>query len=58
MKWTQYFTDEGHALHGNYWCDPELFDMPGNLGCALMLDDEALVLSQFADIGTSLRIRP
>ena len=29
VLWTQYFTNDGHALHGNYWRDPELFGMPG-----------------------------
>jgi len=57
VKWTQYFTNEGHALHGNYWRDPELFGMPGSHGCVSMLDDQALLLWQFADIGTPLRIR-
>ena len=38
VKWTQYFTNEGHALHGNYWRDPELFGMPGSHGCVSMLD--------------------
>jgi hypothetical protein len=30
---------------------------PGNHGCVSMLDDQALLLWQFADIGTPLRIR-
>ncbi len=57
VKWTQYFTNEGHALHGNYWRDPELFGMPGSHGCVSMRDEQALLLWQFAEIGTPLRIR-
>jgi lipoprotein-anchoring transpeptidase ErfK/SrfK len=56
VLWTQYFTNEGHALHGNYWRDPELFGMPGSHGCVSLLDDQALELWQFADIGTPLLI--
>ena len=44
-------------LYGDYWRDPELFGMPGSHGCVSMLDDQALFLWQFADIGTPLRIR-
>jgi lipoprotein-anchoring transpeptidase ErfK/SrfK len=57
VKWTQYFTNEGHALHSNYWRDPELFGMPGSHGCVSMLDEQALLLWQFAEIGAPLRIR-
>ena len=49
--------NEGDALHGNYWRDPDLFGMPGSHGCVSMLDDQAGVLWQFAEIGTPLRIR-
>ena len=31
--------------------------MPGSHGCVSMLDEQALLLWQFADIGTPLRIR-
>ena len=56
VKCTQYFTNEDHALHGNYWRDPDLFGMPGSHGCVSMLDDQTLLLWQFTKVGTPLRI--
>jgi hypothetical protein len=53
------WADEYRAYFGlsNYWRDPELFGMPGSHGCVSMLDEQALLLWQFAEIGTPLRIR-
>ncbi len=40
VKYTQYFTNDGQAIHENYWRDPELFGIPSSHGClGLALDD-------------------
>lgn len=56
IKWTQYFTADGQAIHHNYWRDPALFGMPSSHGCLGMLEPDARFFWDFATIGTRLVI--
>src|SRR6476469_8704531 len=33
VRWTQYFTADGSAIHENSWRDPATFGIPGSHGC-------------------------
>lgn len=52
MRWTQYFTADGSAIHENYWRDPATFGIPGSHGCVGMSSSEAAWFWQWADVGT------
>lgn len=56
IKWTQYFTADGQAIHHNYWRDPALFGMPASHGCLGMLEPDARWFWDWASIGTPLVI--
>jgi lipoprotein-anchoring transpeptidase ErfK/SrfK len=53
---TQYFTQDGAAIHGNYWRSPSLFGMPGSHGCIGMLPADAAWFWNFATVGTPIVI--
>lgn len=42
IRWTQYFTKDGQALHENFWRDPDLFGVPSSHGCLGMVAQDAL----------------
>ncbi len=52
VKWTQYFTTAGDAIHGNYWRNPELFGIPSSHGCLGMPDANAKQFWDWASVGT------
>jgi lipoprotein-anchoring transpeptidase ErfK/SrfK len=54
IKWTQYFTDDGQAIHHNYWRDPALFGIPSSHGCLGMLESDAKWFWDWTTIGTPL----
>lgn len=54
IKWTQYFTADGQAIHHNYWRDPALFGIPSSHGCLGMLEPDARFFWDFAALGTPL----
>lgn len=54
IKWTQYFTADGQAIHHNYWRDPALFGIPSSHGCLGMLEPDARWFWDWAEIGTPL----
>lgn len=56
IKWTQYFTSDGQAIHHNYWRDPALIGVPSSHGCLGMLESDARWLWEWASIGTLLVI--
>ena len=56
VKWTQYFTNGGAALHTNYWRSPVLFGMPSSHGCLGMIERHAKWLWDWANIGTPINI--
>jgi lipoprotein-anchoring transpeptidase ErfK/SrfK len=57
VLYTQYFTNEGHALHYNYWVDPAAFgSFPTSHGCIGLTLDDAKYFWDFASIGTPIVI--
>jgi len=56
VRYVQYFTNDGAAIHENYWRRPATFGMPGSHGCIGMLAADALWFWNFATVGTPLVI--
>lgn len=56
VLYTQYFTDEGHAIHYAWWRTPETIGRPGSHGCLNVLLDDAAFLWDWADVGTPVII--
>jgi lipoprotein-anchoring transpeptidase ErfK/SrfK len=56
VRWVQYFTDDGAAIHENYWRRPATFGMPGSHGCIGLLPADATWFWDFATVGTPLVI--
>jgi lipoprotein-anchoring transpeptidase ErfK/SrfK len=56
VRFTQYFTQDGAAIHENYWRRPALFGMPGSHGCIGLLPADAAWFWEFAAVGTPLVI--
>ncbi len=58
VRWTQYITNGGVALHENYWRDPALFGIPSSHGCLGLLPDDAKWFWTWADVGTPVVVHP
>jgi lipoprotein-anchoring transpeptidase ErfK/SrfK len=57
VMYTQYFTDEGHALHDNYWQPDSVFGSQATShGCVGMRLDDAEFLWNFLTIGSRVVI--
>jgi lipoprotein-anchoring transpeptidase ErfK/SrfK len=56
VRWAQYFTADGSAIHENYWRNPASFGMPGSHGCIGMTSPDAAWFWDFATLGTPLLI--
>jgi lipoprotein-anchoring transpeptidase ErfK/SrfK len=56
VRYVQYFTNDGGAIHENYWRRPATFGMPGSHGCIGMTPADAAWFWQFATTGTPLVI--
>ena len=52
VRWAQYFTASGAALHENYWRDPALFGIPSSHGCLGLLPRDADWFWNWASVGT------
>jgi L,D-transpeptidase-like protein len=52
VRWTQYFTSDGKALHENYWKPRDEFGIPSSHGCAGLVAEDARFFWDWADIGT------
>jgi lipoprotein-anchoring transpeptidase ErfK/SrfK len=51
VRWTQYFTSDGKALHENYWKRRDEFGIPSSHGCAGLVAEDAQFFWNWADIG-------
>ena len=51
VLFTQYFTNDGAALHYNYWGPPFGFGRPGSHGCLGMMYDDSKFFWDWADLG-------
>jgi hypothetical protein len=56
VRWTQYFTSDGQAIHENFWRDPALFGIPSSHGCLGMAAGDALWYWLWAGQGTPLSV--
>jgi hypothetical protein len=56
VRWTQYFSPDGSAIHENYWRNPASFGLPGSHGCIGMLPTDAAWFWSFANLGTPIVI--
>lgn len=56
VLFTQYFTDEGHAIHFAWWRTPETIGRPGSHGCLNLLLDDSQFFWDWAEIGTPIII--
>lgn len=57
VLWTQYFTDEGHALHDNYWRPLSVFGHEATShGCVGMVEEDANFLWSFVGDGSLVNI--
>ena len=52
VRWTQYFSSDGKALHENYWKASDQFGIPSSHGCAGLLSADAQFLWDWASVGT------
>lgn len=57
VLYTQYFTNEGHALHYSWWKTPESFGTPSSHGCVSETLKDAEYFWNFANVGTRVTIR-
>ena len=51
VRWTQYFSSDGKALHENYWKPRDEFGIPSSHGCAGLVAEDARFFWDWADIG-------
>jgi hypothetical protein len=51
VRWTQYFSNDGKALHENYWKPRDEFGIPSSHGCAGLVAEDAKFLWDWAAIG-------
>jgi hypothetical protein len=51
VRWTQYFSADGKALHENYWKPRDEFGIPSSHGCAGLVAEDALFFWNWAALG-------
>ena len=56
VRWTQYFSADGKALHENYWKPTDQFGIPSSHGCAGLLPADAQFLWDWASVGTPVLV--
>lgn len=54
IRWTQYFTADGKALHENYWKPRDEFGMPSSHGCVGLVAEDASFFWDWAQVGTPI----
>ncbi|MBV9354499.1 MAG: L,D-transpeptidase [Chloroflexi bacterium] len=54
VRWTQYFSDDGKALHENYWKPRDEFGIPSSHGCAGLVAEDAKFMWDWAAIGVPI----
>jgi lipoprotein-anchoring transpeptidase ErfK/SrfK len=56
VRWTQYFSADGMALHENYWKAADTFGIPSSHGCAGLVSADAQFFWDWATVGTPIVI--
>jgi hypothetical protein len=54
VRWTQYFSNDGKALHENYWKPRDEFGIPSSHGCAGLVAEDAKFFWDWADLGVAV----
>jgi hypothetical protein len=54
VRWTQYFSADGKALHENYWKPRDQFGIPSSHGCAGLVAEDAKFFWDWANIGVPI----
>jgi lipoprotein-anchoring transpeptidase ErfK/SrfK len=54
VRWTQYFTSDGMAVHENYWKPRDQFGVPSSHGCAGLVAEDARFFWDWASLGTPI----
>jgi hypothetical protein len=54
VRWTQYFSPDGKALHENYWKPRDEFGIPSSHGCAGLVAEDARFFWDWADLGVPI----
>jgi lipoprotein-anchoring transpeptidase ErfK/SrfK len=54
VRWTQYFSDDGKAIHENYWKPRDEFGIPSSHGCAGLVAEDAKFMWDWASIGVPI----
>jgi hypothetical protein len=54
VRWTQYFSADGKALHENYWKPRDEFGIPSSHGCVGLVAEDALFLWNWAGFGVPI----
>ena len=58
VRWTQYFSADGMALHENYWKPRDTFGIPSSHGCAGLVAEDAKFFWDWASVGTPIYAHP
>jgi lipoprotein-anchoring transpeptidase ErfK/SrfK len=56
VRWIQYFSRDGSAIHENFWRSPARFGIPSSHGCIGMLPADAAWFWDIASVGTRVVI--
>ncbi len=56
VRWTQYFSSDGKALHENYWKPADQFGIPSSHGWAGLLSADAQFMWGWAALGTPVLV--
>jgi lipoprotein-anchoring transpeptidase ErfK/SrfK len=51
VRYTQYFTGDGNAIHENWWKEQDTFGLPSSHGCAGLRPEDAARFWEFGDVG-------
>jgi hypothetical protein len=54
VRWTQYFSADGKALHENYWKPRDQFGIPSSHGCAGLVAEDAKFFWDWAGVGVPI----
>ncbi len=56
VMYTQYFKDEGYAVHGNWWTDPANYGGFTSNGCVGLQNSDAQWFWNFLNVGSTVQI--
>ena len=54
VRWTQYFSNDGMAIHENYWKPRDQFGIPSSHGCVGLVAEDAKFFWDWASVGLTI----